>query len=93
MKISGNAGHNNTFMEFNITGGVTQICPEVKEVITHNHTTPMTLGQMIQSLERVGSKFSSFSIPIKMDGKEIHNLSTNICKDKDENYYIELKIR
>ena len=93
MKISGNAGKNNVFTEINITGGVTQFCPNVKEVITHNRTSPMTLAQVIYALESVGNKFTTASIPIKFEGKDVHHLSTNICQDEKDNFYIELKIK
>lgn len=93
MKILGNAGTNNTFTEINISGGVTQICPNVKEVITHNQDTPMTVAEVIQSFTKVVDRFTTASIPIKFDGKEIHHLSTNICQDEKDNYYIDIKIR
>ena len=90
MKITGHAGHGNTFTEININGPV-QFCPEVREVVSVDGDDQLSLGQVICALSDAGDRFTTWGIPIKLNGKSIKRLNINICQDKEGNHYIDIK--
>ena len=90
MKITGSAGHNNTFTEINI-GHVENFNPDVKEIISYSDSDSLTLRQLTSALQDAGSKFSTADIPIRFNGERIRHMNVCICQDDKGNYYIDIK--
>ena len=74
---------------FNI-GKVANVNEDVCEVITHTFSHPVSINRLIKVLSDVGERFNG-DVPVRVNGVDITNLSTDICKDKD-GYYINIGI-
>lgn len=71
-------------------GKVANVNDDVCEVITYTYSHPVSLNQLIKVLSEVGERFNG-DVPVRVNGVDITNLSTDICKDKD-GYYINIGI-
>lgn len=69
---------------------VARVNEDVCEVITHTYSHPVILNQLIKVLSEVGERFNG-DVPVRVNGVDITNLSTDICKDKD-GYYINIGV-
>lgn len=53
----------------------------------------MTLLDLINKAKEVGNLFNTYEVPIKLKGRDIHDIVFEIAEDDSDDYFINLRIK
>lgn len=53
----------------------------------------MTLLDLINKARDIGNCFNSWEVPIKLKGRDIHDVVFEIAEDDNDDYFINLRIK